>query len=84
MGENFNNNQGIEPAIEIITDEQTLGYPIYSVTIMNDGDNDAVVQGKPMPSGATWTFAARNGQVYLPNTFALDGTGTQLTLLINK
>lgn len=82
--ENFNNNQGIDPNVEIITGALTINYPTYSVTVMNTGNANATVQGKPMPSGAVWNFGARQGQIYKPNKFVLDATGTELTLLINK
>lgn len=82
--ENFNTTLGIDPAVEITTGELTIGYPTYSVTVINSGEAAATVQGKVMPSGAIWTFAAREGQIYKENKFVFVATGTELTLLINK
>lgn len=82
--ENFNNLQSIAAVVLIVDDTTKLDYPIYSITIINEGETEASVQGEVMPSGATWTFAAREGQAYPPDSFKIDRKLTVVRLLINK
>ena len=88
--ENFKNQTPIEPVIIIVTDDLVIDYPIRSITVDNDGDNDGLLNGKVIKAGKAYTFVAGDNGYYKANTFTIspiaaeEAPATTFTVLINK
>ncbi|MBC7412366.1 MAG: hypothetical protein H7331_07920 [Bacteroidia bacterium] len=81
MGTFRNTNDSI-PDVQIITGNLTINYPISSISIDNTGDAVGTVNGKNLQAGRQFNFSAK--EYYNANTFNLDATGTEFTVIINK